>query len=64
MAGLGCITPNTEGVAGGPGVWAGLSGYLIGAMRAFESGFHEDAIRALERETGAKVTKVKKAIQI
>jgi hypothetical protein len=36
-----------------------ISDYLIGAVRAFESGAHADAIRALERETGAKVTKVK-----
>lgn len=36
-----------------------VSNYLLGAVRAFESGAHEDAIRALERETGAKVTKAK-----
>lgn len=36
-----------------------ISNYLIGAIRAFESGAHEGALKALERETGATVTKVK-----
>jgi hypothetical protein len=36
-----------------------ISSYLLGAVRAFDSGAHTDAIRALERETGAKVRKVK-----